>query len=218
MNEVKKRYRESKKSLNEENIKLRIENEVIKRQLVSIRDMINNILGETTAPCRNNEEHQISICSDCYSGELFNRTYRKQSQKTAEEIAKDIQRQTKKELLVPNWSKNKTLEDYDQHMPSKEEIEEKAEESEKGAKKCINCQKLGKWEKGFCLRCLEKEQLEIPKNEKINHEVKKEPNSQPAKQEATGKPANFLDELKQKQQEGKMKPSEVKKNNSNGNN
>ena len=46
MNQAKKKYQESKKSLLKENTELWIENEVIKRQLISIRNMINNILGD----------------------------------------------------------------------------------------------------------------------------------------------------------------------------
>ena len=45
MSESTKRYQESKKKIQQENIELRIENEVIKRQLLAIRNMISEILS-----------------------------------------------------------------------------------------------------------------------------------------------------------------------------
>lgn len=47
MNEINKnkKYTDSKKNLSEENIDLKIENEVLKKQLLSIRDMINRMIG-----------------------------------------------------------------------------------------------------------------------------------------------------------------------------
>ena len=44
-NNRNKKYTDSKRNLSQENINLTIENQVIKRQLVAIRDMLNNILG-----------------------------------------------------------------------------------------------------------------------------------------------------------------------------
>ena len=47
MNEINKnkKYTDSKRNLSEENIDLKIENEVLKKQLLSIRDMINRMIG-----------------------------------------------------------------------------------------------------------------------------------------------------------------------------
>jgi hypothetical protein len=45
MSEAKKKYQTNLKNLREENIKLRIENEVIRKQLISIRNILNEILG-----------------------------------------------------------------------------------------------------------------------------------------------------------------------------
>src|SRR5256885_1694818 len=66
MNEVKKRYQVSKKKLTEENIELRIENEVIKRQLFSIRNMINEILSNDPT----SEKEQITRFINNYHEKL----------------------------------------------------------------------------------------------------------------------------------------------------
>ena len=47
MNKQKK-YLESKKNLTQENIKLKIDYEVMRRQLISIRNTLNEILGDTS--------------------------------------------------------------------------------------------------------------------------------------------------------------------------
>lgn len=66
MNEAKKRYQESKKKIKQENIELRIENEVIKRQLIAIRNMINEILSNDPT----SEKEQIARFIRNYHPEL----------------------------------------------------------------------------------------------------------------------------------------------------
>ncbi|WNE41215.1 MAG: hypothetical protein mread185_000672 [Mycoplasmataceae bacterium] len=43
----KKRYSESKKNLRQQITDLTIENQVIKKQLIAIRNMLNDIIGKT---------------------------------------------------------------------------------------------------------------------------------------------------------------------------
>jgi hypothetical protein len=66
MNEAKKRYQISKKKIQQENIELRIENEVIKRQLFSIRNMMNEILSDDPT----SEKEQITRFINNYHAKL----------------------------------------------------------------------------------------------------------------------------------------------------
>ena len=58
------KYQTSKKSLIQEVMELKIENQVIKKQLVAIRDMLNNILKDTD----NEEELIIKYIKKHYAG------------------------------------------------------------------------------------------------------------------------------------------------------
>jgi|SRR6266508_4324036 len=83
-----KKYTERKKAMSQELMDVKIENQVIKKQLVAVRDMLNNILEDT----KNEEELIIKYIKKHYAG----------------------------------------LENL---------------------KKCVNCQKVGNWERSFCSKC-----------------------------------------------------------------
>lgn len=97
-----------------------------------------------------------------------------------------------KPVIKPDFKDNV---DYDDEMPSKEEIREKAAESEKKKpelKKCINCQEVGNWEgRSFCPKCENKDYTDENDDEIT--------------------PKSHVDELKELQKKGTTKPSEIKK-------
>lgn len=152
MTATKKKYLNNLKNLKEENTQLRMNNEVMRRQLVSVRNIINEILGDNKG-------------IDLLSGQVDNETL-----KTIE-ILKGIQQE----------NQNK--------------------QEQKQPQKCLNCQKLGYYDRGFCFDCAkldykikslselsEQEKEALRQQQETEQEEKLEFNPPKEKQETSGLP------------------------------
>ena len=98
MTATKKKYLNNLKNLKEENSQLRINSEVMRRQLISVRNIINEILGDNKTETKLISEH-LSNYYNAINQENQNKQEQKQPQK------------------------------------------------------CLNCQKLGYYDRGFCFDC-----------------------------------------------------------------
>ena len=112
-----KRFIESKKKMNEENIRLRIENEVLKKQLKIIRNNLNELIGE--------------VVGDTNIAKLWD--------EVENELIKGGQ------AVIIKKGGNYAVGGVNNSVI--------IDDKEKKPTKCHNCQKLGYYERGFCVDC-----------------------------------------------------------------
>jgi len=156
-----KKFNDSKKKMTEENIKLRIDGEVMRRQLISVRNTINEILGDK-AVIPDGIKHFLETY---YKGLVDLKDIEKihhpteqewaEAKKHNEELAKSERSRGKE--FVESDKVNLKISRQEQAMFDQQETAN----NQPKPSKCHNCQTLGIYKKGFCFKCINEGKTDI---------------------------------------------------------